>query len=213
MKQYDFEKFKGLCLDILAQSDNCQESQICFRAATNMTELVLAWKQFWAGVLREVPEQVTRAFSDLYSVYGEDINAAGLYYNEAPKNMSGCTILVGDCREVLSLVGTNRVYVVGDAQINAFDNVVVQCNCAMAVLNIYDHATAIMDGGTCSAHDRATINGKGHFYSYDAASVYISGGTLRDNGHKLIIAYNDAIIKSFTNKNIELKDNAELIIE
>ena len=61
-KQY-FIRFQELCIDILSQSDNCQESQNMFREAKSVPELVAAWQRFWAGVLHEVPEQVITAFS------------------------------------------------------------------------------------------------------------------------------------------------------
>ena len=85
MKQDEyFLRFQQLCIGILAQSDNCMESQQQFKSARSVPELVTAWQRFWAGVLHEVPEQVIKAFADLYPVYRDDIIRAGVYYNEAP---------------------------------------------------------------------------------------------------------------------------------
>ncbi len=212
MKEKDFESFKKVCIDILAQSDNCMESQVQFRAATSIHELVLAWQRFWAGVLREVPEQVIAAFTELYDVYGSEINKTGMYFNEAPKDCSGTTILVGDCDNTIDVYGRARVYVIGKAVVNAHDNVLVQCNTDKATINLYDYSKAIMDKGNCNAYNRSTANGRGVFSSHDSSTVYIAGGVLEDYGHLNIIAYNDAIINSFTSKKIELKDKSILNI-
>ena len=92
-----FDRFQDLCISILAQSDNCMESQEQFRAAKTVPELVAAWQRFWAGVLHEVPEQVISAFANLYPIYHDDIAKAGVYYNEAPPPSSlSAMILIGD---------------------------------------------------------------------------------------------------------------------
>ena len=96
-----FDRFQQLCIGILAQSDNCMESQQQFKAARSVPELVTAWQRFWAGVLHEVPEQVIKAFADLYPVYRDDIIRAGVYYNESPITNSGGMVLVGDKPEGL----------------------------------------------------------------------------------------------------------------
>lgn len=241
-----FDRFQQLCIGILAQSDNCMESQQQFKAARSVPELVTAWQRFWAGVLHEVPEQVIKAFADLYPVYREDIIRAGVYYNEAPPvgiyptdpivpvspiekatvpsgspagpSVTNAMILIGD-RPVgsdsshLVIRGRHRVYVLGDLPVTVTDNSSVHINSARANVTVTGSARANIERGTLIARDRAVVNGKGLITCYDSTTIYVSGGVLHDKGHLDIIAYNDAVINSFTSRRIKLNDQAILNIE
>lgn len=241
-----FDRFQQLCIGILAQSDNCMESQQQFKAARSVPELVTAWQRFWAGVLHEVPEQVIKAFADLYPVYREDIIRAGVYYNEAPpvgiyptdpivpvspteKNtvpsgspagpsVTNAMILIGD-RPIgsdtshLVIRGRHRVYVLGDLPVTVTDNSSVHINSARANVTVTGSARANIEQGTLIARDRAVVNGKGDITCYDSTTIYVAGGVLHDKGHLDIIAYNDAVINSFTSRRIKLNDQARLVIE
>lgn len=255
MKQDEyFLRFQQLCIGILAQSDNCMESQQQFKAARSVPELVTAWQRFWAGVLHEVPEQVIKAFADLYPVYRDDIIRAGVYYNEAPPvgiypenpispvspsdaatvpsasplgPTTNAMILIGDAPTVpdgspsgetaspsdLVIHGRNRVYVLGNLPVTVTDNSSVHVNSDRAVVTVCGSARANIEQGTLVARDRAVVNGKGDITCYDATTIYVSGGVLHDKGHLDIIAYNDAVINSFTNRRIKLNDQARLVIE
>ena len=241
-----FDRFQQLCIGILAQSDNCMESQQQFKAARSVPELVTAWQRFWAGVLHEVPEQVIKAFADLYPVYREDIIRAGVYYNEAPPvgiyppdpivpvspiekatvpsgspagpSVTNAMILIGD-RPVgsdtshLVIRGRHRVYVLGDLPVTVTDNSSVHINSARANVTVTGSARANIEQGTLIARDRAVVNGKGDITCYDSTTIYVAGGVLHDKGHLDIIAYNDAVINSFTSRRIKLNDQARLVIE
>ena len=255
MKQDEyFLRFQQLCIGILAQSDNCMESQQQFKAARSVPELVTAWQRFWAGVLHEVPEQVIKAFADLYPVYRDDIIRAGVYYNEAPPvgiypenpispvspgdaattpsvsplgPTTNAMILIGDAPTVpdgspsgetasssdLVIHGRHRVYVLGNLPVTVTDNSSVHVNSDRAVVTVCGAARANIERGTLIARDRAVVNGKGLITCYDSTTIYVSGGVLHDKGHLDIIAYNDAVINSFTNRRIKLNDQAILNIE
>ena len=269
MKQDEyFLRFQQLCIGILAQSDNCMESQQQFKAARSVPELVTAWQRFWAGVLHEVPEQVIKAFADLYPVYRDDIIRAGVYYNEAPPvgiypenpispispsdaatvhsasplgPTTNAMILIGDAPSSpvlgdsvaeneatvpddspsgetaspsdLVIHGRNRVYVLGNLPVTVTDNSSVHINSARANVTVTGSARANIEQGTLIARDRAVVNGKGDITCYDSTTIYVSGGVLHDKGHLDIIAYNDAVINSFTSRRIKLNDQARLVIE
>lgn len=241
-----FDRFQQLCIGILSQSDNCMESQQQFKAARSVPELVTAWQRFWAGVLHEVPEQVIKAFADLYPVYREDIIRAGVYYNEAPPvgiyptdpivpvsptekatvpsgfpagpSVTNAMILIGDRRvgsdtSQLTIRGRHRVYVLGDLPVTVTDNSSVHINSARANVTVTGSARANIEQGTLIARDRAVVNGKGDITCYDSTTIYVAGGVLHDKGHLDIIAYNDAVINSFTSRRIKLNDQARLVIE
>ncbi len=216
MKSY-FQRFQDLCIGILAQSDNCLESQALFRSARTVPELVTAWQRFWAGVMHEVPEQVIAAFADLYPVYRDDINRAGVFYNEAPPaEFNHGMVLVGDApaadAAAITISGRHRVYVLGDAPITVGGSSSVHVNAARANVTLSDCARANIEQGTLVARGRSIVNGRGDMTCFDAATIYISGGTLTDHGHLNIVAFNDAVVRSFTNRRIQLNDQSKLII-
>jgi hypothetical protein len=213
-KQY-FIRFQELCIDILSQSDNCQESQNMFREAKSVPELVAAWQRFWAGVLHEVPEQVITAFSKLYPVYRSDIIRAGVYYNESPITNSGGMVLVGDKPEGVAInpvviTGRHRVYVLGDMPVTVDDNCSVHVAADRADVIVKGHARAVIEQGKLTARDFAFVSGKGNITCYDAATLYVNGGRLDDHGHMEIVASGDAMVYSFTNRRITVQANAKL---
>lgn len=220
-KEY-FSRFQKLCIDILAQSDNCMDSQIQFRAAKSVPELVTAWQHFWAGVLHEVPEQVIKAFSDLYPVYRTDIIRAGIYYNEAPPiGTSPAMVLIGDNASVpdssaigssLVIQGRHRVYVLGNLPITVTDNCAVHVASPRANVTAQGNSRVHIEQGTLIARERAVVNGKGDITCYDSTTIFLAGGTLTDHGHLDIRAFNDAVVNSFTSRNIHITDKAVLNI-
>ena len=113
----------------------------------------------------------------------------------------------------LVIHGRNRVYVLGNLPVTVTDNSSVHVNSDRAVVTVCGSARANIERGTLIARDRAVVNGKGLITCYDSTTIYVSGGVLHDKGHLDIIAYNDAVINSFTNRRIKLNDQAILNIE
>lgn len=220
MNRY-FKEFQRLCIDILAQSDNCQESQDQFRAARSVPELVTAWQHFWAGILHEVPQQVVTAFASLYPIYRDDIIRAGVFYNEAPPDgYPNAMILVGNAPVTAAdstapiIIGSHhRVYVLGDHPLMATDNANVHIVAPNAVVTLTGNARCNIEVGTVTARERSTVFGRGNVICYDSTTIAIYGGYLTDHGHLAIQAYNDAVIHSFTTRRITLYDQAQLHID
>lgn len=216
----DFTSFQNLCIRILAQSDNCQESQDLFHAAKTIPELVSAWQRYWAGLLHEVPEQVIEAFSKFYPDYRSEIIRAGVYYNEEPPSDTfNSIVLVGDKGSVcgdavatLKITGRHRVFVLGDLHVSCHGNCNILVNSLRANVDIHDSCRCNIEAGTVSAHDRTIVTGKGNVACYDSSTIYMMGGTLHDHGHFAITAYNDAVVHSFTDRKIILNDKSRLIV-
>lgn len=210
-KEQYFKEFQNLCVNILAQSENCQDSQKAFKEADTIPQLVSAWKRFWNGVLTEVSVQVVTAFANLYSVYRDDINKAGVYYNEEPQDVpTPAMVLVGDGEQEVEIHGNHHVYVLGNAPVSVYGNCSVYVGSTEANVSLYDYVRANVKAGTVAAHDRSYINGSGSLSCYDASVVNITGGTLDDYGHGKITAYNNAVVSSFTSKRIQLYGYATL---
>ena len=233
-----FANFQRICLSILAQSGNCDDSQTRFRAATTVPEMVSAWKHFLDGLLHEVPAQVIAAFADFYPTYRTDINRAGIYYNEAPPTDSiNAIILIGDTpssdaesskkatvpdsltsgRNPLSITGRHRFYVLGNCPVLCFDHCNVFINATTAHVCIYQNCRASIEAGTLYANGRSVVHGKGNITCYESTTIHLVGGTLTDHGHLDIYAYNDAVIHSYfataptSRRRITLKDKAVLL--
>lgn len=204
-KEQYFKEFQDLCVNILAQSGNCQDSQKAFKEANTIPQLVVAWKRFWNGILTEVPVQVVTAFAKLYSVYKDDINKAGVYYNEEPQSVpTQAMIIIGDSEQNIEIHGNHHIYVLGNAAVSVYDNSSVYVGSANANVSLYGYVRANVKAGMVAAHEHSYINGSGVLSCYDASVVNIMGGTLDDYGHSKITAYNDAVVNSFTSKKIQL---------
>lgn len=206
-----FEKFKKLNLDILKQTGNCIESQQLFGAAQSVAELVSVWLHFWANMLDEVPQQLVSALKEVYSDYKEDINSAGVYFNEAPNTAFGNEkILIGDDVDGLEIHGNYSVYVLGCSSISVYDHSQVYVYNEGAKVGIYDNVICYVTKGTVIAHDRAIVNGQGNLTCYDSTTINISDGVLEDHGHLQINAHEKAVVNSFTTKGIKIFGHAKL---
>lgn len=213
-----FLRFQQMCIDILAKSGNCKESQSFFRNATTVPELVSAWKRYWDGLLHEVPELVIDAFRKNYDIYRKDINRAGVYYNEVPPiSAPPSIILIGDndiwkskFLPCLEIEGRHRVYVLGNMEVWAMDSCNLTVNSDSAMVRLFDACRANVEKGKVIAWNRSIVSGKGYIICHDSATVKIFGGTVEDHGHLSIDAYNDAVVKTSIDKRITLHDNARL---
>lgn len=219
-KQQYFDDFQQLCINILAESDNCQESQQAFCAAGSVQQLVAAWLKFWSGVIHEVPAQVKTAFARLYSVYKDDINGAGMWYNEQPDiDDNRCIILIGDHpdykssdeEQVLTLRGNHRVYVIGNQPVSITGSCRVNISAEDADVCIYDGVNANIERGYVRAYGRSVVNGSGDITCHDAAVITAIGGIVHDHGHYHISVYNDTVVDGFTTNRVVLHDKARLV--
>lgn len=214
-----FSRFQDLCIRILAQSDNCQESQQAFKSAKSVPELVTAWQFYWNGVLHEVPEQVLAAFNKFYPEYHDDIAQAGIYFNESPEDSeasvptpSPSMVLIGDSDKPVHIEGRHRVYVLGSTPLTCSGQCNVNVIAERSNVTLLGNCRCNAEAGTIIVKDRSVFNGKGNVTCYDSATVFIAGGTLEDHGHLNISAYSNSAISSFTKQRIILHDQATLTI-
>ena len=214
-KEKQFQVFQKLCIDILAESDNCEASQKAFKEAKTIPALVQAWRTFLSGVIHEVPLQVKDAFARLYDTYKAEINASDLYYNEDPQQNHRCMVLIGDAaagkeNAVLQINGNHHVYVIGNQKVTIGDSCHVTVSADDTRVTVTDHAVATIEKGSIEAWGRAQVSGHGDITCHDSTVVSIDGGVVHDHGHLQILAYNDSLVDSFTKRRVMLYDKATL---
>ena len=66
-------------------------------AANTVPELVAVWLKYWHGLITEVPQQTIAALSEVYDDYKDDINAAGVYFNESTDKEKFLLVTVLTC--------------------------------------------------------------------------------------------------------------------
>lgn len=204
-----FLNFKQRCVDILAQSGNCQASQADFAHAETIQDMCMAWHKYWHGLITEVPLQVVAAFPEYYPVFKKEMNEKGIFYNED----SSCGhVLIGDSNEVVRLSAARNAYILGNAQVVLSDHSTALAMNKDCIVELHDNARATIKEGYSIAHDWSELTTRCSAECYDSAIVRISGGELKDYGHSAIHAYENAVVESFTDRLIELNDNAKLII-
>lgn len=203
------QRFKTLCVHILAQSGNCQESQHAFRSTQSIPEMCEAWRKYWHGLITEVPQQVIDAFKAVYPEFKADINLGGIFYNE--DSPTG-TVLVGDTDEEIHLYSSRKIYVLGKAHVilhNAATALVMNEGCKVELL---DGSKATIKAGYGIARNYAHLVTCQEAECYDQSVVFITDGILHDHGHKKINAFGTALIDTFTHRLIDLYDSARIEI-
>ena len=203
------QRFKTLCVNILAQSGNCQESQHAFKSTQSIPEMCEAWRKYWHGLITEVPQQVIDAFKAVYPEFKADINQGGIFYNE--DSPTG-TVLVGDTDEVIHLYSSRKIYVLGKAHVilhNAATALVMNEGCKIELL---DGSKATIKAGYGIARNYSHLATSSEAESYDQSVVFITDGTLHDHGHQKINAFGTAVIDTFTNRLIDVYDSARIEI-
>ena len=204
------EKFKALCLAILAQSGNCQESQLAFRGTESIQQMCAAWHKYWHGMITEVPQQVMAAFRDFYPYYKSEINAAGIFYNEDSPTGN---VLIGDSTETIHLYHAHTAYILGNARVvlhNLASALVMNPDCHV---ELRDFSRATVKEGHAVARNRSRLTTNDSAECYDMSVVNITAGTLTDHGHRAIYAFGNAVVNSFTRQFISIYDNAKVNIK
>lgn len=203
-------RFKRLCIDILAQSGNCQASQHDFGETTSIKEMCDTWHKYWHGMITEVPLQVVQAFHDFYPDFKAEINAAGIFYNEDSRTGY---VLVGDSDEPVHLSFAHTAYILGKAQVVLHGSASALAMNADCRIELLDNSRAtIKEGYAIAKNDSYLVTSK-EAECYDRATVRITDGTLQDHGHREICAYGKATINSFTSRLITLYDQSKLNIK
>ena len=201
------EKFKALCIAILAQSGNCQESQLAFRGTESIQQMCAAWHKYWHGMITEVPKQVMAAFRDFYPDYKSEINAAGIFYNEDSPTGN---VLIGDSTETIHLYHAHTAYILGTARVvlhNTASALVMNPDCHV---ELRDFSRATVKEGYAVARNRSRLTTNDSAECYDMSVVNITAGTLTDHGHRAIYAFGNAVVNSFTRQFISIYDNAKV---
>lgn len=203
------QRFKTLCVNILAQSGNCQESQHAFKSTQSIPEMCEVWRKYWHGLITEVPQQVIDAFRAVYPEFKTDINQGGIFYNE---DSSTGTVLVGDTDEEIHLYSSRKIYVLGKAHVilhNAATALVMNEGCKVELL---DGSKATIKAGYGIARNYAHLVTCKEAECYDQSVVFMTDGTLHDHGHQKINAFGTAMIDTFTHRLIDLYDSAKVEI-
>ena len=203
------EKFKALCIGILAQSGNCQESQLAFRGTESIQQMCAAWHKYWHGMITEVPKQVMAAFRDFYPDYKSEINAAGIFYNEDSPTGN---VLIGDSTETIHLYHAHTAYILGNARVvlhNTSSALVMNPDCHV---ELRDFSRATVKEGYAVARNQSRLTTNDSAECYDMSVVNITAGTLTDHGHRAIYVFGNAVVNSFTRQFISIYDNAKVNI-
>lgn len=171
-----FEHFRKVVLSVLSQSGNCEESQADVKACTTIPEIVQVWKKYWSGVIDEVPTQFIAALDEIYPLYADQINAAGVWYNEVA-SQGMCVIGNLPTSFDSPLVAESeftpvRLYVLGRAKVIARGITQIYSNCAEAEIDLHDSSTGTVTRGFARAYDRSTLITADRYEQHDKAKIF-----------------------------------------
>lgn len=209
-KEQKAQRFKTLCIGILAQSGNCQDSQRDFNATDSIQAMCGAWHKYWHGMITEVPQQVVAAFDEFYPDFKAEINEAGIFYNEDSRQG---IIIVGNSSEPIHLYFARNAYILGKAHVILHNDASAIGRHPDCKVELLDNARATVQQGYGIARNRSTLTINGDAECYNSSNVRITDGTLTDHGHYSIQAFGTAVINTFTDRNITLFDKAEIHLD
>lgn len=204
-KLVELESFRQVTADVLACSGNCEASRAMLAAATSIPMVVQMWRSYWQGVLDEVPAETVAAFEAHYASHRDEINSAGVYFNEdGPRE---AIVLVGNLSHTLDgpspaplpLSRCGHIYVLGRAHVVVSDTAAAHCDHPAAVLELRGHARGELRRGRAVAYEysRLFVSGVAEVECHDASQVIVNNvdATVIDFGHRRLDAPAQSIKK------------------
>ena len=190
----DYTQLMKECKAACRERNACQEGYADLLRAENVVEILNVAVRNWNDVYRSkyadiVADNIIRWFDGLE----KDFHEAGIFVNEETRKG---IVIVSNAAELLTFGGNARIYVFGDADIEAYDNCEVYCRCSDATIELHDYASGVIERGKVYAYDWSSVESHEKCFCYDYSSVVISKGICHDKGHRrLSWSENVTIIK------------------
>ena len=150
----DNQKLIDITRAVLSQSNNCEESQALLAKTETCQEVKYFWQKYMNGIVKEVPEQVLKAFDDNWDEYCDVLRRCGLHYNEDASKWDLC--IIGNTDKEIHLDYHAKAYVLGKATVIATERAQVYCYCPDAHIILKGSAYGNINQGTVEAYEHAT---------------------------------------------------------
>ena len=208
----NYAQLKQVCQQACHERHACSEGYVAMLNADNVSQMMATWRKYWDDVVKsKYVEVIRREFPALYASLRHEINEAGIYLNECPENAKEFVrVIVTDCRQPVHIYGDARAYVLGEADVVAHDYAMVYNEQFDASVSLRDYSLGTVKAGCVDAHDWSVVKGSCRTTLYDQAICVAYGGTVKALGYKSITANIDTKVYSFSQRNINLHDNAVL---
>ena len=151
----DIQQFINLVHKVLAQSDNCADSNAMLDKCENYDQVRRFWEYYINGIINEVPEQVLQTFADYWNEYGDNLRKAGIYFNEDCAKWDLC--IIGNTDKEVHLRYRCKAYVLGKATVVAHDRAQVFSFCDDAHIILKDSSFGNIRKGTYEKYNFATV--------------------------------------------------------
>ncbi len=210
----DLDQFLTLADQLRLKTTNCENFKTEIQAAASVTAAFGVFRRYWQSVAEQIPDEFICVMSENYCWMKPYANAAGVYFNESPTDSPLALVFVGDMGHNLEVLDQQpRVIVLGKAKVTLDGKVRGECFCDKAEVTCRGDSRLRLRRGTAIAYDYSRVEGFGAIKTHDCSTAIIMGGELYDHGHLRIVAYNNAIIHSFTRSKIELYNSSQLILD
>ena len=185
-----FDELKSICQQACRSREACKKGYAELLAADTPTLLLRAWVNNWADVWRDrYPDIINERVNPFYELFREEFLSVGLTVNECVGNEH---VLITDCKRPIRVYGTARVYVVGSAEVHAYENAqVFNEHASGALVVLHDYASGTIHAGRAEARDRSRLQCRCDAACYNASEVYVEGGTLHDYRHRKLMVLNE----------------------
>lgn len=175
-----FNRFKKIMQQVQSHTGECAESVADFDQCRTIPELVQVWKKYWGNLIDEAPAELIAALDAHYKDYADEINKAGVWYNElAPRGLC----VIGNMPYTFAdqpLIANSsiipmKLYVLGAANVQIHGITQAYVNNPDAIIELFDRTSAtVRNCSHATAHNqsRITISDPSKATILDAAKLY-----------------------------------------
>jgi hypothetical protein len=206
----DFEQLKEICRKACHERNACKPGFEAMLKAEDIGQMMQVWRENWEDLYEsKYADILPQYIDDAYATFGEEMRQSGVYVNE---DAGDGLLIVANPGKPIRAYGTADCYIFGVAEVTGEDNAKVHARTDEATVTLTGYSQGFFKAGRAEIRNFSKAQGFFDGDCYDAAYVILRGGTLRDHGHREIMAWgSEATVYSNTHQKIELYDGAQLL--
>lgn len=213
MCDQSFLSLKRLCRDACHERNACAKGYRQMLCAENVSQMMAVWLDNWEDVVEsKFADYIRRALPTIYPEIKEEMNRAGVYLNECPRDAKRFVrVIVTDAESIVNIYGEAHAYVLGEADVCAFGHAeVINRNCEKSSVILQDYSCAHLTAGRCLAMDYSRLQCNCHVELEGHATCIAMGGEVYARSFRKIQAYGHTVVYSRRERQIELCGDATI---
>ena len=188
---------------------SCEQGHKELSESDSASEFIRLLRQNWTYIYEGAFSQVIQEnLIQWYQQWNKEFNAQHVYVNE-PANRGAVFLLNYDGLFVAHNI--TRVYALSTVDCICKDYSHIVCRSANSKVELQDNSSGCIYKGDAFITDYAKAECHDRAFCFDNSTVTMFHGHLYDRGHKVIEAFNDACVHSYTDYHVNLHDRAMIV--